>query len=222
MKKILFALVVAFTFFTGCESKNSNNVKVIINQNNDLTINYLFSADDNIILEITNKDKAIDDATINIAIYDNKNRLLGVEKKNIHKFSKGQKNIYKISYDEILPDSKDVKKVELTLTNTNYEYSNETSYIDQVKGNITKSTDEELNIKITNNSGKKIDLLDASIVFYKNGKIIDLYSILADNVDSEFTDKIYVPLISNKDGKMKYIDYDDVEIIINYAIAYVE
>lgn len=226
MKKVLIGIAFSLVLFTGCfnSKKDSSEIKVVKYENDNVALGYTFVDDKNVIIEATNNGENIDYATINFAIYDKNNKLLGVEKQYLHGLASKQKNIIKVALGNIVSEKDEkIAKIEMNVKTGKYESSTEISYIDKVEGKVEKTeTDGQLDLTITNNSGATITNMSAAVVFTKKGKIVDIYSISAQNVEASFTDKVYVPLVSKKDGSMSYVDYDDAKVVINYAISYKE
>ena len=226
MKKVLVGIAFSLVLFTGCfnAKKDASEIKVVKYENNNVALGYTFVDDKNVIIEATNNGENIDYATINFAVYDKNNKLLGVEKQYLHSLASKQKNIIKVSLANIVDEKKEkAAKIEMNIKTGKYDNSIEVSYADKVEGKVEKTeTDGQLDLTITNNSGATISNMSAAVVFTKKGKIVDIYSITAQNVEASYTDKVYVPLVSKKDGSMEYIDYDDAKVIINYAISYKE
>lgn len=223
MKKVLISIICSLILFTGCSNtkKDSSQIKIVKYENDKVSLDYTIVDEKNIIIEAINNGESFDYATINLAVYDKNNKLIDVEKQYLHKLNSKQKNVIKVVLNDL--EDKKASKIEMSVKTGKYENSIEESYIEKVEGKIEKTeTDGELKIDILNNSGKTLDSLSATVVFSKKGKIIDIYSLTAQNIEASYTENVYIPLVTKNDGSMSYIDYDDAKVIINYAIAYTE
>lgn len=222
MKKVLFGIC-ALVLFTGCfAAKTSNGIKVKVNGADNVSLDYVIVDDSNIIVTAKNtSDKEIDYVTLNLAVYDKEGKLIEVEKQYLRNLIANQENIIKIPLTD-LAANEDTKaaKVEMAVKAVNYENKVEVAYTDKVEGKVEKTDNEgQLNLTITNNSGVTVDDLSASVVFYKDSKIVDLYSISAQKVDATYNDTVYVPVKNDKEN-VSFIEYDDVKVVINNASVF--
>ena len=227
LKKLLVLSACVLFLTTGCSlgkksSSKDNDLKVQINETENISVDYVISDENNIILNVKNTgDKIIDYVSIDLAAYNSKGKLVSVEKQSLRNLGAGKENVIKFPITD--NNDSEVAKVEIALTKVNYDTAFETSYVDSVEGKIEKSENEgQLNLTIKNNSGVTLDDLSASIVFYKDSKMIDLYSISAQGVGEEYTEVIYIPTTATTNSEFSYIDYDDVKVIINNASKYNE
>ncbi len=223
MKKNIFLCVCALFLITGCFKNSTKDIRVNINKTKGLSYDYAVT-NDGIALAITNDTKSnIDFISVDMAVYDTNNNLISVEKQSIHNLDSKQTNVIKISYSDTSYSNKQIKpsKVEIATTPVNYENKVEVSYADKVEGTVSKTEIEsELALLIKNNSGVVLNNLNAAVVFYKKSKIVDVYLVSATEVENEYTDMVYLPVAQSNDKTTKYIDYDDVKVIINNAATY--
>ena len=228
IKKVLLFSACALLLFTGCGKKDSSTsssssqkaIKVHINETANLNIDYVIKGQD-VILDIKNSGKdAIDYVNIDVALYNSKGTLIGVEKQYVRNLVAGKESVIKVYLNNSGDTKKDIAKVDVALNKVNYETKVETSYADKVSGKVEKTeTDGQLALTINNESGETLNDLSAVVVFYKNSKIVDIYSISAQNVEATYTDTIYVPM-ADAGKNTSYIDYDEAKVIINNASKY--
>lgn len=229
-KKILFMSACALLLFTGCfgsktTTKNeTKEVKVKINETEGLNADYSITSNNEIVLSIKNNgSELIDYINVDIAMYDEKGNLMKTEKQYARNVMSGASNVVKSSLINASEEANDVKvpsKVEVVLNKTIYSTKFETVYSDKITGAVEKTeTDGQLNLTITNNSGVTIDDLSAAVVFYKDGKMIDIYNISLQSVAESKTETVYVPT-AKSEGSISYISYDKAEVVINNASSY--
>jgi hypothetical protein len=223
MKKVLFGIC-ALVLFTGCfATKSSNELKNKIDGNDAISLDYAIVNNSSIIVTAKNKsDKALDYVTLNLAIYDKAGKLIGVEKQYLRNLVANQENIIKIPLTDVgTNDDAKAAKVEIAVKTLNYENSAETAYTDKVEGTVEKTDNEgQLNLTITNNSGVTVDDLNAAVVFYKDSKVVDLYSVAVQKIGATYNDTVYVPVQNNSKENVSFIEYDDVKVIINNASVF--
>ena len=219
MKKVLISLTLAILLFTGCKGKkiDTSEVKVLKHLSDKIDLHYTIIDNKNLIIEVENKGEKFDYATLDLAIYDKEDKLLGVEKQYLHSLDKNQKNVLKITFNEV-SEKENVSKIDITVKTGKYDLSIEKNLSDKIESNIEKGkANGYFDLELKNNSGTLINNLNASVVFYKDKKIVDLYSVSSQNVDTSKIEKVYIPLKKNSSD---YISYDDIKVFINYAISY--
>lgn len=217
MKKNLFLFSLSLILiFTGCLTSSkkdvTNNIDIKINESN-LGIDYLINKNDELIVYVTNNsNETINYLIIDIAFFDSDNNLIKVEKEYIHNALAGS-----VSYSKtnIVNDDKPVSKIEIALNKEVYEVD-EKIYTNQVIGTLTSIEEGKLNLNIENNSGVVLDEVLATIIFYKDNQIIDIFPTTLLNVEMSASQEIPVPIY--KDGESYfYIDYDNYKVVINNA-----
>lgn len=225
MKKLLVGICTLF-LLTGCfNSKNtsSKDLKVDLNDAKGIAYDYVLTSD-SIILSITNETKdLIDFINVDLAIYDEDNKLIRVEKQSIRNLEAKKTNIVKVYYKNTTAKKEEKKpaRIEVAVSNVNYETEVETSYVSKVEATVSKTkTEGEFTLNVKNNSGVTLDDLNVAVVFYKNSKIVDIYEASAQKVDSEYNTTIYLPVQAKDDGTASYIKYDDMKVIVNNASVY--
>ena len=221
-KKILLFSICGLILFTGCvgtkkEVTDVKDIEVKINKEDNLSLDYVLTDNDAIIMTIKNTgSEMIDYVNIDVALFDEKNNLMRVEKNYIRNIGADSENIAKVQLTQIDTNGDNSAlpyRVEIALNKTIYSTKYETSYADKVTGSIEETDAEgQLNLVLTNESGVVIDDLSAVAVFYKNSKIVDIYNISVQQVGITTNQTIYIPT-SLKDGKVSYIDYDDIEFM---------
>ncbi len=219
MKKVLISLTLAILLFTGCKDKkiDTSEVKVLKHLSDKIDLHYTIIDNKNLIIEVENKGEKFDYATLDLAIYDKEDKLLGVEKQYLHSLDKNQKNVLKITFNEV-SEKENVSKIDITVKTGKYDLSIEKNLSDKIESNIEKGkANGYFDLELKNNSGTLINNLNASVVFYKDKKIVDLYSVSSQNIEGSKTEQVYIPLKKNSSD---YISYDDIKVFINYAISY--
>ncbi len=228
MKRNLLILGVCSLFLvTGCfssktdkKTEKTSDIKVEENKVEGLEISNYYTDNKEMIFVIKNTSKElIDYASIDIALYNAKGNLMKTEKQYVRNLNVNAENVIKVNLvDYSEKGSTDLPaKVEYAINKVIYSTKFETVYSDKVEGTVTKSeTDGQLNLTITNNSGVTLDDLSAAVVFYKNGKPIDLYQVNTSSVGATYTDTVYVPSVVKKETS-NFITYDDAKVIINNA-----
>lgn len=217
MKKNLFLFSLSLMLlFTGCLTSSkkdvTNDIDIKINES-DFGVDYLINKNNELIVYATNNSsETINYLIIDIAFFDSDNNLIKVEKEYIHNALAGSVSYSKIN---IVNDNKPVSKIEIALNKEVYE-ADEKIYTNQVIGTLTSIEEGKLNLNIENNSGVILDEVLATIIFYKDNKIVDIFPTALLNVETVASQEISVPVY--KDGESySYIDYDDYKVIINNA-----
>lgn len=225
MKKILKILLCIYVLLSvvGCgttkkEEKSNFNFK--INKYDGITIDSINTNNNEIIFDIKNeKNNSIENANANIAIFDKNGDLIKTEKQYIKDISINREYIFKISLAN--EENKEVSKVEVTITKNNYNNSNEKKYNDKVSGTVKKieNNSNQLEVIFTNTSGVNVGIVEATVLYLKNSKIVNVSSLVLQNLAETKIEKVYVPTIKN-DDKYQVIDYDEAKVIINTAYSY--
>lgn len=217
MKKNLFLFSLSLMLlFTGCLTSSkkdvTNDIDIKINES-DFGVDYLINKNNELIVYATNNSsETINYLIIDIAFFDSDNNLIKVEKEYIHNALAGSVSYSKIN---IVNDNKPVSKIEIALNKEVYD-ADEKIYTNQVIGTLTSIEEGKLNLNIENNSGVILDEVLATIIFYKDNKIVDIFPTALLNVETVASQEISVPVY--KDGESySYIDYDDYKVIINNA-----
>lgn len=217
MKKNLFLFSLSLMLlFTGCLTSSkkdvANDIDIKINES-DFGVDYLINKNNELIVYATNNSsETINYLIIDIAFFDSDNNLIKVEKEYIHNALAGSVSYSKIN---IVNDDKPVSKIEIALNKEVYD-ADEKIYTNQVIGTLTSIEEGKLNLNIENNSGVILDEVLATIIFYKDNKIVDIFPTALLNVETVASQEISVPVY--KDGESySYIDYDDYKVIINNA-----
>lgn len=230
MKKNLLVLgACAIFLMTGCFAKNDSDVKkasdvdVKYNATEGVDVNYFYTNNNEVIFSIKNTSKeVIDYISLDIAFYNEKGDLVRTDKQYVRNLSANGESFVKINLTEMTENGKGElpNKIEVAVNKTVYDSKFETIYTDKVEGKIEKTDNEgQLNLTLTNNSGVTLDDLSAVVVFYKDGKPVDLYSVNATSVGDNHTEIVYVPSVV-KDENSSYLEYDEVKVIINNASKY--
>jgi hypothetical protein len=224
MKKNLGIISLGILFLlTGCFSKTTKEVSTVqdvdvkITKDDALAVEYMYNDNNEIILSVTNNsNNNINFIYVDMAFFDKDDNLIKVEKQYIHNIAAGANNLVKASLYDTNSESKLPYRIEIVLNTTNYETEYETVYTNQVTGSVVLAEEGRLNLNILNNSGVILDEVSATVVFYKEGKIIDISQVVISNVEASATGVVYIPVVET-DGVYSSIDYDDVQVVINNA-----
>lgn len=141
------------------------------------------------------------------------------------KWSSENKSIATVnSKGKITPKKVGTTKIVAKIGNTKYKCKVKVVK-ENYKSNIQLSytrINEDILIKIKNNNSCKIDYVGITINFYKNGAFID----------KNFTNQVcivkngiayaetHVPTVKKADGTYDYIDFDEIELIVDDASVY--
>ena len=222
MRKSLIVVslfIMSVLVITGCGKKSTatkvpDKVKVVMNNVDKIDISYSFTQKNDVILRVKNNEEV----ELYIALFDKNNKLVRTEQR--HLFSNGDSNL-KLYISGISGEKATITKVYISskvTENKDMKYTHEenkikTSYYVNPKTNKLSTT-------ITNESGKILDVVSYSVVFYKNNTIVDLVNNMAQNVDVTKQQEIYMPIDTNSKKEVKTIDYDRIEIKVDNAIKY--
>lgn len=221
MKKCLLAVLciaLCCTLTVGCKKKekttNKDGVKVVINKLKGADLDYSFTFNNNLLINVKNKDEV----NLDVAFFDASNKLVRVE--NRHLFSENN-GISKFYISGLEGEQDVVKRVEITpnkIKTTSRKYKH---YEGNVKTTYTvdKKTNK-MNLTINNDSGQKLDFVSYSIIFYKNKNIVDVLNYTNQNVEAKLNQDIFLPIDSLSKKEVKMIDYDEIKIAIDSAIKY--
>lgn len=211
MKKLLILLTI-LVLITGCGKKNNISKQDFI-ANDELSKNISMRSaviKDKILLFLTNDNQETVDIEIKIEYYNDKDKKIGSDE-----------DIY----------SAILHKKEIALSFMIYEeykyfkvYLNtkESSYIslENHLGISERQDDENMKMvfNIKNNSDKKIDYLELTIIYYKNDEIIGVESEFGAAIKPNSQGKITLsyPLNDN----FQALDFDNYKLYINEACAY--
>lgn len=228
-KKILLLSICGLVLFTGCfnnkkDVTDSKNIEFKIDKEENLTLDYSIIDNDNMILTLKNTgNEVIDYVNVDIALFDKEDNLIRVEKQYARNIIANSENVLKVALTQVEENGETSTlpyRVEIALNKTIYSTKFETAYSDKISGSVEKAeVDGQLNLVITNNSGVVIDDLSAAVVFYKDSKIVDIYTVSAQNVDTTTSQVVYIPT-TLKDKQVSYIEYDEVKVVINNASRY--
>jgi hypothetical protein len=214
---ILFLLTGCFSKTTTKEVSTVQDVDVKITKDDALAVEYMYNDNNEIILSVTNNsNNNINFIYVDMAFFDKDDNLIKVEKQYIHNIAAGANNLVKASLYDTNSEAKLPYRIEIVLNTTNYETEYETVYTNQVTGSVVLAEEGSLNLNILNNSGVILDEVSATVVFYKEGKIIDISQVVISNVEASATGVVYIPVVET-DGVYNSIDYDDVQVVINNA-----
>jgi hypothetical protein len=215
---ILFLLTGCFAKTTTKEVSTVQDIDVKIAKDDALAVEYMYNDNDEIILSVTNNsNNNINYVYVDMAFFDKDDNLIKVEKQYIHNIAAGANNLVKVSlYDTNSDEAKLPYRIDIVLNTTIYETEYESVYTNQVTGSVVLAEEGRLNLNILNNSGVVLDEVTATVVFYKEGKIIDISQVVISNVEASATGVVYIPVVET-DGVYNSIDYDDVQVVINNA-----
>lgn len=218
MKNILKVLMIFSIIFiiTGCNKTTNNNEtieKVRLNKTEGLDVEYIYTSNNDLILKVKNvSGNLIKFVDVYSALYDTNNKLSSANIQNIKNMYSNDEYYYKIPSSNSTEVT--IKKIENNIEYTDYKKNIEVLSIDK------DDQTSKLKIKLKNNLDRKIDNFIVSLLFYKDGKIVDMTTITKSLSINEKEIDAYIPVYSSEDGKYAFVDYDDVKAIVQNAIVY--
>lgn len=211
MKKILILLTI-LVLITGCGKKNNISKQDFI-ANDELSKNISMRSavvKDKILLFLTNDNQETVDIEIKIEYYNDKDKKIGSDE-DIYSAILNKKEI---ALSFMIYEEYEYFKVYLS--------TKESSYIslENHLGISERQDDENMKMvfNIKNNSDKKIDYLELTIIYYKNDEIIGVESEFGAAIKPNAQGKITLsyPLNDN----FQALDFDNYKLYINEACAY--
>jgi len=216
---------------TGCGTSSDEAKKYDINVNADENIvvkTYVDYEKDYLIVQLTNNNSYnIGCFDVEAIFYDGNGNKIGEDDSSSNlDFMKGGNYVVSIDlpedneYNNIIPN-----KIDLSVK-IDQEYQSivgeGTLYNDKILTSY-KRVGDELEIKVTNNSGVELSTVEVSVLFMKNGKpiYVDDLSGYFDIGESD-TEMIDIPEdweASENSDEDVLIDYDSIEIVVNRATA---
>ncbi len=165
-----------------------------------------FTDDGEMVIIATNNNSKNVDIDVEVEFYDKNNKLVGVETDNISASSKGSK--FSLNFKDV-PKSYDSYKVYIDI-----EETNATSYTKDLKAESEKS-EEKIVVQIKNTTDKEIESIKASIIFYKDEKIVGYDYSIDDEIkpDRSANFEFDYPF----DENLENIEFDNYEVYINEA-----
>lgn len=230
MKKLLLMTACSLILFTGCFEKNkkkesNSDVKVAINQIEGINVTTYNGKNNNMVFVVKNNGKdTADYINIDIAFYDANGKLTKTDKQYARNLLAGSEAMVRVDLTEYSNDGKTKlpNKIEVAVNKTDYGTTFEEVYTSKVSGKVEKSeTEGQLTLTLTNQSGKTLDEVSPAVVFYKDSKPVDVVIDYLYNVGETSTSTIYIPTYIDKE-ETKYLDYDDVKVVINSAFSYIQ
>lgn len=221
--KIIILTVIIVTLsllLTGCQDKK----EITANSNNDKVQNeYKNKKEDEILQNIELKDFILEDDTllvvlknknnfdvktlwIEVIFYDNENKVVGTSKTG---FKVLKSNTESAINDFDVPSRFNSYKIELSLgENNSYE-----TYTDKIKID-SNNTGEKIVVIAENNSGKNLNDLSISIVFYREGIPVGFSEETQYDIEK---DKISYFNILYPYNDFERVDFDEYKIFVNSA-----
>lgn len=165
-----------------------------------------FTDNGEMIIIATNNNSKNVDIDVEVEFYDKNKKLVGVESDSITASSNGSK--FSLNFKDV-PKSYDSYKVYVDI-----EETTATSYTNDLKAESEK-TEEKVVVQIKNTTDKEIEYIKASIIFYKDKKIVGYDDSLDDEIkpDRSANFEFDYPFDENLDN----IEFDNYEIYINEA-----
>lgn len=226
MKKIsrYLVLVLLVMMCFGCGKKGANGKNsdyqehLNIKKLDDIKVEDFISFDANeIILKVTNSGKkTYNGVTVKSIYYNKNNEEVGADEVYLTHLE-ANKTTYVSQYlpmDEnfegYVPDRIEVEFIEDT------DATDVADYMEKISASYANGEDGAIDVTIKNDTGVNIGLVDATVVFLKDGKPLSTNYISVINLMDEHVETIIVPTTEiHDDGSADYIEYDDVQIFIN-------
>ena len=214
-KKVLLILLVCCFAMVGCGKNNNNaNLKTPKNVKADT---YISSDKTTLIVKVTNQ-SGEDIPALDVSVsYPNKDDLIADDYAVLTNL-KGNATTYVAlslpinqDFDYYVPDTFDVNVS--TESDNLVGLTDTSSFVDKIKAEYSVG-DNEVEIDMTNDTGKIIGTVDCILVYFKDGKPVGADTIEAIDVEDEYysdRDVLYTGDLDNP----KYIDYDNIELYIN-------
>lgn len=217
--KILGIIIMLSLIFTGC-GKNQNlgvDSRINLTSPDGIKVETFYSIDNtNLIVKLTNETsndiKALEISTD----YSENNDVLKDDEVIVNNFKANSTTFASL----LLPINQDFKsyipnKINLIISNDSEnleKISDSSMYMNQI--NIDYKVENNIvYFNLANNTGKIMGSIDSIIIYYKDGKPIATDYIQAIDVEDNFDIERNIPYLDDSDEE-KYIDYDNMEIII--------
>lgn len=165
-----------------------------------------FTDNGEMIIIATNNNSKNVDIDVEVEFYDKNKKLVGVESDSITASTNGSK--FSLDFKDV-PKSYDSYKIYIDV-----EETSATSFTKDLKAESEKS-DEKVVVQIKNTTEKEIEYIKASIIFYKDVKIVGYDYSLDDGIKPSRSANFEFEYPF--DENLENIEFDNYEIYINEA-----
>lgn len=228
--KLFCLFCVSTLFLVGCQKgDDSSKYNISVNADENIEVKtYVDYEKDYLIVYLTNNNSYnIGSFDISATYYDDNSTKIGEDSTLQLDFMSGEKCVVTLDlpedseYNGYVPEKIDLAvKIDQEYQNT---VGGGTLYNDKVSTSYKKISDEELEVTITNNTGKELFTVEVAVLFIKKGKPVYVDSLNKRlEIGESVSEMIDIPVdwdASENSDEDILIDYDSIEIVVNRASA---